>query len=363
MSNSGIYPYCPDAGSGLFATPLFLYAALNTTRTATVTAVPKFTELRYKYPNEQWQSIKPQNCGILDYTTEEVLDYCPSIEYRLVYEQIFANSTGIIGRSVATRNFPAGLSQQGPFGGLTLRFLFGGVPITTTDTDGLLWHWGFNRLGVPPNQNNRTRSYVAGIIDNTGTNRGILTYTGNGIKLLGIEPQDPNNIPPECTSSCTFTVTEDDVIVHQETRDVCPEVILADCFDDFEDTQTVSTNLDPGDILFIIRGKSSQLNSYTNLLLSQMAFIFGTFFSSDYLIPLFAQGQNNPEECILILRLDNFQDLFIVDQICSDCGCLPPEYEVACGSQQCPDGTCAVECGDHICCYNKEGIAVEIIPK
>ncbi|MGK7951406.1 MAG: hypothetical protein AB4368_22130 [Xenococcaceae cyanobacterium] len=42
----------------------------------------------------------------------------------------------------------------------------------------------------------------------------------------------------------------------------------------------------------------------------------------------------------------------------------PIEYYVTCGCEiECPPGTCKVDCGDHICCYDNNGIAVAEIPK
>jgi hypothetical protein len=53
-----------------------------------------------------------------------------------------------------------------------------------------------------------------------------------------------------------------------------------------------------------------------------------------------------------------------IGQICSAPGCPPPAYEVICDCcQVCPDGTCPIECGDEICCYNDYGVSVQTIPK
>ena len=53
-----------------------------------------------------------------------------------------------------------------------------------------------------------------------------------------------------------------------------------------------------------------------------------------------------------------------IAQFCSDDGKSPPEYYVVCDCQEeCPDNTCSIECGDHICCYDRNGIAVMSVPK
>ena len=51
-----------------------------------------------------------------------------------------------------------------------------------------------------------------------------------------------------------------------------------------------------------------------------------------------------------------------IAQFCSLPGEPPLEYHVVCNCDiQCPPGTCAVQCGEHICCYGSDGIAVTSI--
>lgn len=40
-----------------------------------------------------------------------------------------------------------------------------------------------------------------------------------------------------------------------------------------------------------------------------------------------------------------------------------PEIEVICDRESCPQNTCSVDCGNHICCYNSQGIVVKSIRK
>ncbi|MEM6613297.1 MAG: hypothetical protein AAF652_13775, partial [Cyanobacteria bacterium P01_C01_bin.72] len=59
-----------------------------------------------------------------------------------------------------------------------------------------------------------------------------------------------------------------------------------------------------------------------------------------------------------------FNPYEFVAQICSDVGCPPPEYTVVCRcGEECPAGTCAVFCGDHVCCHDPNtGNSVYQIP-
>lgn len=43
----------------------------------------------------------------------------------------------------------------------------------------------------------------------------------------------------------------------------------------------------------------------------------------------------------------------------SEIGQLAPEHQIICGSKdECPEDTCQVDCGNHYCCYNANGISV-----
>jgi hypothetical protein len=53
-------------------------------------------------------------------------------------------------------------------------------------------------------------------------------------------------------------------------------------------------------------------------------------------------------------------------QIESPPGCPPPIVKLKCCPEtgcpeECPPGTCAVPCGDHICCYDKHGKSVKML--
>ena len=55
----------------------------------------------------------------------------------------------------------------------------------------------------------------------------------------------------------------------------------------------------------------------------------------------------------------------LIMQICTDDpGTFErPILEVSCGcGESCPEGTCPVECTDHVCCYGSDGISVQEIP-
>jgi hypothetical protein len=68
-----------------------------------------------------------------------------------------------------------------------------------------------------------------------------------------------------------------------------------------------------------------------------------------------------PSECLNVYTSGITTDFQA--QICSSPGCPPPQYEVICCApcQSCPAGTCAVQCGNQICCYGADGISKQSI--
>lgn len=127
---------------------------------------------------------------------------------------------------------------------------------------------------------------------------------------------------------CIFTVFKDKAVVHQETRDVCPEVEdptcrLSDVYKRLEITKQP-------DIETIEINQNSIPNNCLNIYLK------------------------SPEASEFIA------------QICSSANCPPPEYEVICGNndcESCPPNTCAIKCGSKVCCYGADGIAVKSIDR
>ncbi len=158
--------------------------------------------------------------------------------------------------------------------------------------------------------------------------------------------------------NCTLTIYKNEQIVYEETRDICPEVEQLDCrlSEEIREIRIEKT-------AFLER---VEVVDYSYISLG------GNIFRGDI-----------PDECLNILKNlttqiiplpggvptpDNgafdTENRGFVEQICSASGCPPPEYEVICDCdcETCPNGTCAVLCGDHICCYDTStGISVQQI--
>lgn len=158
---------------------------------------------------------------------------------------------------------------------------------------------------------------------------------------------------PDNCGDCIFTITKNNEIVHQETRDVCPEVEKLDC----------------------------QLSEENKVIkIDKLPYLQRVEVVDYEIVKLFLnvfRGQI-PDECLNIYLNDTtgiiplpggvplpytYTSWQLITQICSKPGCPPPEYQVICNCNcdTCPDDTCAVECDGHICCYDNNGIAIKSI--
>jgi hypothetical protein len=179
--------------------------------------------------------------------------------------------------------------------------------------------------------------------------------------------EDPSVTVRRCVNqqnfTCIFKIFKNGNIVHQETRSICPEVEQLPC--------KLSDTTKQIEIKKIPYLEKIEVVNYQYSAFKQPGLSFAP-------IPI-PQADPIPQECLNIYNnaifvippdpnaLKNpdatpFDTL--IRQICSAPGCPPPEYQVICdcNCESCPPDTCPVECGDHICCYDDDGIAVKSIP-
>ena len=168
-----------------------------------------------------------------------------------------------------------------------------------------------------------------------------------------------DGLPDDC-GTCVLTIYKDEKIILEKGHAQCPEVEILPC-------------------------RLSEVNK--ELKIEKQPFLERIevipYAYQNFGINLFRK--DIPDECLNILKntvaqivplpggiptphngpIDQDFTYGFVQQICSHPGCPPPEYTVVCDCcEECPDGTCAVECGDHICCYNTlTGKAVQQIDK
>lgn len=171
----------------------------------------------------------------------------------------------------------------------------------------------------------------------------------------------PKNCINAIVNKCIFTITKKGVIVHQETRSVCPEVEKIPC-----KLSNVNHSIEIKKLPYLEK-------------VEVVPYAYSAYKSPGVPAPI-VQADQIPNECLNIYNNAIYVippfgqaiypnatpfDSFIT-QICSYPGCPPPEYQVICdcnNCQSCPEGTCPIECDDHICCYNDYGVSVQSIPQ
>ncbi|MEL6580041.1 MAG: hypothetical protein AAFQ14_09830 [Cyanobacteria bacterium J06621_12] len=192
------------------------------------------------------------------------------------------------------------------------------------------------------------------------------TLSDNQIIQLWDTGFNPNKLVNETAKECAdciFRVYLNDEIVYEESRQKCPEAEVlgnGEC-EKSDRTEVIKIKKIP----FLERVEVTDFD-YQN---------FGAnVFRSDI-----------PDNC-LVIRNNNIAQITplpggvptpsngplgqdfaygFIQQICSDEGCPPPEYEVLCNceGEECPTGTCPRQCGNVVCCYNSDtGRAVTEIP-
>lgn len=158
-------------------------------------------------------------------------------------------------------------------------------------------------------------------------------------------------------TECSLIVYKNGEIVHTEIRESCPIFVdVLPC--QLDQTKNFDITVEPWEFLLLTSGGDGQLSTRITEFFS---FIDNPFFNADE-IENYIDG--NPDECIMVwkFKLPFFPTL--IGQYCSYPGCPPPDYFIRCKSccSSCPPDTCAVLCGDTVCCYGADGVAVETIP-
>ena len=181
------------------------------------------------------------------------------------------------------------------------------------------------------------------VIPNCGDPEAIHDMPGSTYEITKVVRADGDDIG--CTQ-CFFTVYKGRDIVHTEVQEDCPQVEQLPCR-----LSDVINEIKIEKIPYLQR-------------LEVVDFAYQNFGLNVF-------RREIPNECLNVYRnlttvlaplpggipvpANNVQDHYeLVTQICSAPGCPPPEYNVICDCdcEKCPTNTCAVECGNHVCCYD-----------
>ena len=282
--------------------------------------------VRWRYPGENWQEIEGD-----DYSIDELpAQCCGTWDITVYYSVPGCNGTQAYS-GAGVKRIPYGTYQRleyrtdNPFARTSIQLVYYDC---VQNKEKALFVW--------------SSTGKSSVIPNCGDSEAIHDMPGSTYQIVDAVRVDGSD---EGCTKCKFVIYKNQQIVHSETREECPEVEILPCRLSSEVKQIKIEKLIyyqgievvnfARDTIFTVSIPSNCLNIYvTNLQPS--------------IIPL----------------PDVYSDYIFVAQICSNIGCPPPEYNVICDCEceSCPDGTCPVECGAHICCYEASGVAVKSIP-
>lgn len=304
--------------------------------------------IRWRYPGEDWRQI----VGADNYTTAIIKKYCLGVRYRLFFSTAVIRNGVLDGWASFNRAIDISVLAEAPFSNIRLvvqgmgAYSYAGEPV---------FHWAYNQNGISPDG---SLARVYEVVLNTTARQNVVIYRASpsGMRIDDIRPmQDDSSCPPDCL----FKVIKQGSVVHQETREDCPEVEVLPCQLD-KKTKSIKFNKLPYLERVEVRNQSIE-----------------TIFVGSTDLPLI-KVDSLPDECLNVYKsytlappvLSDFVPLpgvinfyEFIGQICSSPGCPRPEYEVICGCEceECPEGTCPIECRGVICCYDSSGKSVKQI--
>jgi hypothetical protein len=297
--------------------------------------------LEYQYPGESVQTITPAYGGQLGYTFELIpaqVWQCP-VRYRVTWQTYsFPSSANCNDPTLINYSYIA----WGP-----IYNVFLAVPFGNCGGSKQLWLASHGLAPLPGSP--RSPTPINELIASN-------TVYGRFKDVLGLTAIRVDGQPDNCgtPAQCIFRVFENGTILRfSRTALTCPTVQQFPCF---LDEQTKS----------IIVSKFPYLERVEVVDYGYEQFGLNLFRSDipDNCLNVYLNGVTAlipPPVLPVPYVAGNYR---FIGQICSDEGCPPPNYQVICDCdcKDCPPNTCAVFCGDVVCCYDSEGKAVETIP-
>ena len=300
-----------------------------------ITPYKKVAGVRFRYPGEDWQIIE----GADDWNISESL-VCPTsnaVNIRFTWHGYRQSLGRMIYCQEYTRTYFIGI-----FNGFT-------DPVYSWETY-LQFHPSRDDFGVI-----RAILYSASHPD--GLDVGLTDdcfYVSKSDYDAGNWDLEflPVNYAIEDCKQCQLQILRDNEIVLEETRNECPEtveLIEEECIKQ----AAINIKIETTPLGFIIVSNTAFNRHGTEV-------------------------ENLPSECVNVYNVIPYIPIGIsiynsnlgaiyefVSQYCSVKDCPPPEVSEidldTCG--QCPPDTCSVDCGNHICCYDRQGKAIKVLSK
>lgn len=312
--------------------------------------------VRWKYPDEDWQEI----IGADDYALEQINRPQMGKSYYLrascQAEMWTHGNFGEIYNGIVYPSIDTSSSGQTIDGAVSSELfeIYGQCPSNRFNTNCDI---GRRDIGARVTDAVDSKLFKATLWTQAPFTGGSVSFAkSNYLKFGTIAEEQFEYIATDGSTSyaCRLIVSKSGKILHQETRDVCPEVEKLDCrLGNEQQIQIEKTPYLSGIEVLSFARDAVRLRS------------------NPFPTPTI---RGIPAECLNIYRAELFdllpsgapddpdEPVFgdFIAQICSAPGCLPPEYEVICNCNEyeCPPGTCGILCNGTVCCYDGEGQAV-----
>lgn len=311
-------------------------------------------KLVYKYSGQPQQTIFSTG-GQLSYTFEEKSGQCSGDSYKVVINRINNGADPCYNLGYYPK--PATIYATGKILGLKAQFT-GNFVYSNCDTS----------FSQPPSH----PQYILYL----ATESEPFVSANEGHTLIYFADFDINNLDPlgeivsienlsravDCID-CIFKVFEtfydsegieiETKIRHEETQQECPEVELIEPQLDYSKAQKFDVETSPLGYL----ESNNFVYSFNEILqIEQPEPIPPECINLYQIIPYIAIGS-------LSGNADVIRNL--ITQVCSAKSAPPPKVifqcDKSCNPEDCPENTCRVECGDHICCYDSSGKSIKEI--
>lgn len=320
-------------------------------------------KIRYRYPNQNWQEINGDNYELEETKKSNTIEFpwyfitCeatvngrfPSTESRPI---IFANGQTVKGKTNASFSGVDLSSVIGNYDSAFVRANFNYVQGSSFNATERVEDTNCFYRNINWNVNCDEEEFNQVFYNRKSTSASLGVTNLRNFGLVEDVSQTHRTCSPS-TDKCVFKVYHCDELVHEQTSQYCPEIEQIEPELGEEKSITVSP---------ISKNHYIEVNNFAYSISS------GTSKSASKI--------SIPPHCLNIYKVDGTffnpvaksnndeHPLKLIAQVCSAKCSPPPQIDVTCfPPEECPPNTCEVQCGNHVCCYNSDGISVFSFPK
>lgn len=154
--------------------------------------------------------------------------------------------------------------------------------------------------------------------------------------------------PETGSDQCEFKVFEGSLLRLSRTDNVCPDATIYPCKLNHFLPKPIETTIDKKiEELAIVEPFKYEVDNEGNVIKQRLP---ANQLNAYRFVPEEISETGKPQ-------------YILIQEMMSTCHDKPPIYQIDCTGEDCPIGTCKVECHDHYCCYDQSGRPIKDIPK